>query len=59
MGRLSRQKSLDEVDPVALTAGLNGHTPLVLEALDRVKAAGGTVADLRDRLRALTAGETT
>jgi HK97 family phage portal protein len=57
MGRLSRQKSLDEVDASALTAGLNGHTPLVLDALAAERAAGGDVATFRTRLRALTAGE--
>lgn len=57
MGRLSRPKSLDEVDVASLTAGLNGHAPLVLAALDDVKAAGGDVAAFRTRLRALTAQE--
>jgi HK97 family phage portal protein len=57
MGRLSRPKSLDDVDVATLTAGLNGHTPLVLDALAQTKAAGGDVADLRIRLRALTVGE--
>jgi HK97 family phage portal protein len=57
MGRLSRPKSLDEIDVETLTAGLNGHTPLVLAALDDCKAAGGDVAAVRTPLRALTAGE--
>jgi phage portal protein BeeE len=58
MGRLSWQKSLDDVDPAALTAGLNGHTPLVLDALAHTKATGGDVDTFRTRLRALTALET-
>jgi HK97 family phage portal protein len=58
MGRLSRPKSLDDVDVATLTAGLNGHTPLVLDAIAQTKAAGGDVADLRTRLRALTVQET-
>lgn len=33
MGRLSRVKSLDDIDTDALTAGLNGHTDFVLDAL--------------------------
>lgn len=35
MGRLSRIKSLDDVDVETLTAGLNGHTDFVLDALAR------------------------
>lgn len=57
MGRLSRQKSLDDVDPTALTAGLNGHTALVLGVLADTKAAGGDVAAFRTRLRAITVQE--
>jgi HK97 family phage portal protein len=57
MGRLSWQKSLDQIDAAALTAGLNGHTPLVLDALTHAKAAGGDVDTFRTRLRALTAQE--
>jgi hypothetical protein len=57
MGRLSWQKSLDEVDPVALVDGLNGHTSLVIDAFAATKAAGGDVAAFRSRLRALTAQE--
>jgi HK97 family phage portal protein len=57
MGRLSRQKTLADIDPAALTAGLNGHTALVLDALADTKSAGGDVAAFRTRLRALTAQE--
>lgn len=33
MGRLSRIKTLDDIDATVLTAGLNGHTDLILDAL--------------------------
>lgn len=55
MGRLSRQKSLDEIDPAALIAGLNGATPVVLAELDAALTHGLSVAELRDRLRTLEA----
>jgi hypothetical protein len=48
MGRLSWQKSLDEVDGAALTDGLTSPEP-VLHALE----AAADVADLRERLRSL------
>jgi HK97 family phage portal protein len=51
MGRLSRQKQLDEVDPSALVAGLNGASDLVLGELEAAKAAGLDVAGFRQRLR--------
>jgi HK97 family phage portal protein len=57
MGRLSRQKSLDDIDEAALTAGLNGHTDLVLSTLADAKRAGEDVAMFRTRLRALTVQE--
>ena len=53
MGRLSRQKSLDEVDADALVAGLNGSAAVVLEALQQSKDAGEDVAALRARIQAL------
>ena len=53
MGRLSWQKSLSEVDPLALTDGLNGHTATVLYAMETEQASGGDVASLRERLRSL------
>ncbi len=55
MGRLSRQKTIEEIDGAALTAGLNGASALVQSELDTAKAAGESVADLRGRLRALAA----
>ena len=53
MGRLSRQKSLDDVDADALVAGLNGHSGLVLAELDAARDAGDDIVGLRDRIRAL------
>jgi HK97 family phage portal protein len=51
MGRLSRPKSLDEVDPGTLVAGLNGAGGVVLGELEAAKAAGLDVAGFRQRLR--------
>jgi hypothetical protein len=53
MGRLSWQQSLDEVDPVALVADLNGDTDTVLAAIEASKKAGEDVPALRRRLREL------
>jgi HK97 family phage portal protein len=53
MGRLSRQKSLDELDPVALVAGMNGDSDFVLTALEQAKDAGEDVAGLRARIQRL------
>lgn len=53
MGRLSRQKNLDDIDPDALVAGLNGEAPVVLAVLAEAKAAGETVPQFRERLQAL------
>jgi HK97 family phage portal protein len=48
MGRLSWQHSLEQVDPKVLTEGLDDNVKAaVLVALNQ----GGSVADLRDRLR--------
>jgi HK97 family phage portal protein len=47
MGRLSRQKSLDEVDGDALIAGLNGGASLVLAEFDAAKTAGLDVEGFR------------
>lgn len=52
-GRLSWQKTLDEVDPAVLSAGLNGSTSKVLVALAGAKSEGLTVADFRDRIIAM------
>lgn len=51
MGRLSRPKSLDEVDTAALVSGLNGHTDMVLARFYEARAAGEDVAGLRARLQ--------
>lgn len=53
MGRLSWQQSLDDVDPTALVAGLNGETATVLAALEKSKAAGEDVPAFKQRLRGL------
>lgn len=53
MARLAWQKSLDEVDAAALTAGLNGEAGVVLDALAAAHAAGEDVPALRRRLRGL------
>lgn len=47
MGRLSRIKSLDDIDIDKLTAGLNGHTDFVVDALAR----SGTVEEFKALLR--------
>ena len=59
MGRLSRQKSLDDIEPEMLVDGLNGEGPLVLAALAAAKDAGLDVAGFRDLLRALSTKEIT
>lgn len=53
VGRLSWQKSLDEVDAAALSADLNGSTQKVLAALADAQARGLTVADFRERVIAM------
>jgi HK97 family phage portal protein len=53
MGRLSRQKTLAEVDPAALVDGLNGLAPVVLRALEESKVAGDGLAEFRSRIRQL------
>jgi len=53
MGRLSWQTTLDDVDPKALTADLNGSTDAVLKALALEQVSGGDVTTLRERIRAM------
>lgn len=53
MGRLSRPKSLEEIDRDALTDGLNGGTRVVLDELDAAIAAGEGVMSLRARIKHL------
>ncbi|MDQ3640473.1 MAG: phage portal protein, partial [Actinomycetota bacterium] len=53
MGRLSRQQSLSEVDPDALTMGLNGAGEAVKEALALARAHGEDVAAFRQRLKTM------
>lgn len=54
MGRLGWQKSLAEVDPVALVAGLNGSASLVLSELESARVAGEDVPAFRSRLKGLS-----
>jgi HK97 family phage portal protein len=56
MGRLSRQKTLDEVDRKSLVVGLNGEAPLVLAELDAAVAAGEGVMAFRERIKGLALG---
>lgn len=53
MGRLSRVKTLDDVAPDDLTAGLNGDGATVRTLLQAAKDAGESVADFRDRVKTL------
>lgn len=52
-GRLSRQKTLFDVDAVTLVDGLNGSGPRVAAELGRARAEGLTVDEFRKRLAAL------
>jgi len=49
LGRLGRYKALDDVDPGRLTAGLNGETEVVLDAL----ASAKSIDDLRLLIKSL------
>jgi hypothetical protein len=53
MGRLARQKTLDDIDPDQLVQGLNGSAAIVLEQLDQAKTAGESLTEFRERLKAL------
>jgi hypothetical protein len=53
LGRLSRQKTLEEVDGTTLIAGLNGGSSLVLAQLDAAVAGGEGVMGLRERIKHL------
>lgn len=55
MARLSRLKSLDEIDTDRLTEGMNGSTEAVLAAIEEARAAGDDVPALRGRLQQLGA----
>jgi hypothetical protein len=56
MGRLSWQTDLDQVDPLLVSAGLNGSTSKVLAAFAAAKADRLTVAEFRERLLAMAKG---
>lgn len=53
MGRLSWQKSLDDIDHDALVSGMNGKGAVVLAALSSAIDDDQDVAGFRDRLRSL------
>lgn len=53
MGRLSWQRTLDQIDDEALVADLNGSSGAVLRALAAERADGGTVESLREHIRSL------
>lgn len=53
MGRLSRAASLEDIDPKALVAGLNGDSRQVLMEFDSAVASGEDVAEFRQRIRGL------
>lgn len=53
MGRLSWQRSLEDVDSQALTADLNGSTGAIVRALSEEINSGGSVAGLRERIRSM------
>lgn len=55
LGRLSWQADLEQVDARALIEETGEHAGSILQALALEAAAGGTVAGLRNRIRALTA----
>lgn len=59
LGRLSRQKTLEEVDGPALVAGLNGGSSLVLAQVDAAVAGGEGVMGLRERIKHLSASPVT
>jgi len=56
MGRLSRIKELSDVDVDVLVAGLEDAGPAVRAAHDQAVAAGVSVPEFRERLRAIAGG---
>jgi HK97 family phage portal protein len=54
MGRLSWQKSLDDVDVDTLTHGLDDAAPAIKSAFAAEVAEGGDVASLRERIRSMS-----
>jgi HK97 family phage portal protein len=55
MGRLGRVTALDDIDPLALTAGMNGEAAIVLDLLDASKTAHHTIEEFRAIVRAALA----
>lgn len=58
-GRLSRQKSLDEVDPETFVAGLNDSSDAIRDELAEAVDDDITVAEFRERLRCLVVEDAT
>lgn len=57
MGRLSRPRTLNEIDRRTLIHGLNGNTKAVLRELDAAVAADEGVMGLRERIKQLAGKE--
>jgi HK97 family phage portal protein len=57
MGRLSRAKSLSDVNPETLVSGMEEDAVAVLQHLVAAQLSGDTVDGLKNRLRSLTAGK--
>lgn len=53
MGRLAWQKTLDDINPITVTAGMNGSAQIVIWALDAARIEGIGVPEFRERLKAL------
>lgn len=53
MGRLSRQKSVDEINADALVEGCNGSSALIRAALLTAQSEGMALPEFRQRLKAL------
>jgi hypothetical protein len=53
MGRLGRQKTVDDIDAGWLVEGLNGHADIVTRALAAARAAGDDLDGFKVRIKAL------
>jgi hypothetical protein len=53
MGRLGRQKTVDDIDAGWLVEGLNGHADIVTRALAAARAAGDDLDGFKERIKAL------
>jgi HK97 family phage portal protein len=57
MGRLSRAKSLAELDPVSLSSGLNGDAAALTSTLSRSLELGENLDQFKHRLKNMTVAE--